>query len=220
MMLKTMEGIKKRISGIKILFLLFLFCFSSPVIAKINFKAVTDDRIDIETIELTKNDFFTFLDEFIKSRPKGLGNYGTVAFQACEYKINNMRLIDHKTMEGKEIKFLTNPTCDQVFIKKVLEKGYQYQSGNLTYYENRKCLLNIESIFSPILEYYTLKYEERTAGNCSSCDFKEDERLKKILRIQDLIQKSCKSETAKVVEFLADFDANVEKSMKEKSNEK
>lgn len=200
--------------------IVFIFTFTLVPMnakAKINFSAVTEDRIEIDKLEVSKEDFLNFVKEYINSLPKGLGNYGTVSFKSCDYKINNLKLSEYKTPDGKEIRFFSNPSCDEILIRKVLESSYDFEDNSLSRYENRTCVLATKRIFSPILEYYSLKFEERDSENCQSCDFKERNRLNRILTIQKDIQRSCKSATDNVVEFVSDFDVLAEETYRTKN---
>lgn len=196
---------------------IFIMVFGQVTEAKINFKAGTQNRIDFEKLAIDKEDFFSFFNQTIKTKPAGLQKYGRVPLKPCDLKIKNRRLIDYKTPKGKEYKYLTNPSCAQILIRKILEKSYNYQINNLSAYQSRKCIMNIENIFSPLLEYYTIRYEEKPNANCQHCDNKEQRRLQKIISAQQKIMKACNSEQEKVLQFIQDLDEVVEKAFQAKT---
>lgn len=200
------------------LFLLFIV-FTAPTQALIDFQGAEKDKIDLETLETDRDQFFDFLKSSIISRPAGLGKYGRVPFYPCNMVVNNRKLIDYKTLEGKEIKFLSNPSCDQIVIRKVLENSYSYAKEKMSGYQGRQCILNVEKLISPILEFYTIKYEERKKSYCNACDFKEQKRMDLILRIQKAAVQDCGSQKDSVMQFISDLDAEVEKIYKSKSQE-
>ncbi|MBU2514985.1 hypothetical protein KJ966_26995 [bacterium] len=202
----------------KLVLLIFICVFFAafPVQAKINFQTVEQDKIDLETLKTDRDQFFEFVKSTILNRPSGLGNYGTVSFHACDMEIGNQKLIDYKTMEGKRIKFLSNPSCNQTVIRRVLENSYKYSKTELTSYQNRQCILSVEKIISPMLEYYTIKYEEQKKPDCSACDYKEKERLDLILSTQRKIIQHCKVQADNVMKFISELDTQIETAYKNK----
>ncbi len=202
-----------------LLIIFSVFFLACPTQAKINFKATAGDKIDLETIDTNSDQFFEFIKFTILNRPAGLGNYGRVSIYPCHMKMGNQRLIDYKTPEGKEIKFLSNPSCHQIVIRKVLENSYNYSKTSLSSYQNRQCILSVEKIISPMLEYYTIKYEEQKKTNCAACDYKEKERLNKILSTQKKVVQHCKSQSDSVMGFITDLDTQIEAAYKIKVKE-
>ncbi len=197
-----------------------LLFFTGVAIAKIDFKTIEQTRIDIEKITIEKKHFFSFITGIISKKRFGLGNYGRVSFSPCDIKINDRKLIEYRTLKGLENKYLSNPSCDQTVIRKVLEKNYNYRSNNLTRYQSRKCIMTIEKVFSPLLEYYTIQHEEKRSKDCRSCDAEERGRLNKILNIQKKIADNCHEEREKVLNFLSDLDNTVDRAYRLKNTSK
>ncbi len=208
--------LKELIPALLITFCLLILSF--PLQAKIVFSGKSSDTIDIETLNINKKQFLEFLGNTITSRKPGLGKYGRVAFYPCDYKIDERRLIDYKTPAGKEIKFMTNPSCHQIVLRRVLENSYRYNVESLSSYGNRQCILSVEKIISPILEYYTIKFEENKDNNCSSCPSKEQTRLDRILATQKKIIERCSNQADNVMSFIEEIDALTEKTYRTKSN--
>lgn len=201
----------------KLFLFVLLFFVTGVAFGEINFSAIQKERIDLKKLEIEKQQFFDFVAEKVNSKRKGLGLYGRVSFIPCSIKVDGVELSSYKNLKGRDVKYLSNPSCGQLVLGKVLKKGYGYDSGKLSTYGNRQCLLTIEKIFSPILEYYTILYEERAKKSCSNCDFAEKKRLSKIGKIQSKIEDSCGSEYSKVDAFLAELGLVIEKAFKEKS---
>lgn len=198
---------------------LLIGLFAINGFAQINFQAINQNRIDLEKLKIDKQQLFGFVQETILTRQPGLGAYGRVPFYPCDMKLGEQKIIDYRTPEGKEIKFLSNPSCGQIVIRTVLETSYRYDKNAITSYKNRQCLLSLETIISPMLEYYTIKYEERQLGDCPSCNFKEKERLDSILAIQKKITDNCQNESPKVMNFITDLDTQIVSSYKIKTNQ-
>ena len=194
--------------------------FALNTLAKINFQATVQDKIDIESLDIDKNRFFNFVDATIQNREPGLGSYGRVPLHPCDIKFNDMKLVEYKTLEGKDVKFLSNPSCDQIVIRQILENSYDYKKSAISSYKNRQCILSVEKIISPLLEYYTLKYEERAKGTCNACEFKEKERLDTIMDTQEKILEHCQSQSEKVMAFIRELDAQIENSYRKKTSQK
>ncbi len=198
------------------LFVIIIF-FSITGLAIINFQPSFQDTIDIEAIEMDKKTFFDFVHQTILHKKPGLGKYGRVAFHPCDMKIGELKIIDYKSKEGKELRFFSNPSCNQIILRRVLENSYQYDKASVTSYHNRQCLLSVEKIISPLLEYYTLKYEVQKMGDCNACEFKEKERLDLILATQKKVLQHCHSQAPKVIKFITELDSQIEASYKSKS---
>jgi len=208
-----MKGINWVIVGF-----IFFFCFfSQPATSKINFKDSTQDRIDLEKIDFEKEQFFAFVKNSIEQKPFGLGAYGRVSIKTCDMPYKGRKLIDYKTMKGIGHEYLSNPSCSQTVLRKILQKSYGFQTGKLTEYQNRKCFLNLEKVFSPMLEYYTIRYEERTKSDCRRCEYNEQRRLQKIIDSQQEIGAACQGEKTAVLEFLSDLDEQIESAFQKKS---
>jgi hypothetical protein len=201
------------------IFCLVIVLLSLTSFGKIDFQAVNQDKIDLETFDIDKQQFFEFVKESILTRQPGLGKYGRVSFYPCDMKLGELKINEHKTPAGKEVRFLSNPSCDQIVIRKVLENSYRYDKNAVTAYKNRQCLLSLEKIISPMLEYYTIKYEESRKNDCSTCEFKEKERLDLIIATQKKIVENCQTENSKVMSFVTELDAQIESGYKAKTKQ-
>lgn len=213
---------KKRMLHTLVVFLTagMVFSCSPSLFAKINFQGSVQEKIDLRNLEIDKDEFLLFVEEFIQTKEEGLGIYGRVSLKVCNIEVTGQKLIEYKDMEGNEIRFLTSPSCQQVVLRRILQNSYDYDTANLGSYDDRECIMAVEKIISPILEYYTLKYEEKPSGKCNACEFKIKDRLEKILSARDRIQKSCETESNKAMKFITDFDAFVEKTFKAKMEQK
>lgn len=203
--------------------LLFILIFSLLLPAqnseaKILFKTGRSINIDLEKLKLNKDAFFSYVTTSVHENPFGLQAYGQVPFRACNFELNGRKLFDYKTIEGRENRYISNPSCDQIVIRRLLENSYNYQKGNLSSYQNRMCLRSIEKIFSPLLEYYTIHYEEKSKKGCPRCDEKEQERMDKIVSFQEKIIENCLQEQEKVIQFLNELDQTIEAAFKSKRN--
>lgn len=203
---------------VRFLFLLFcpLLLVTDALEARIRFETTRSIQIDLEKLDVSKENFFRYLTEVVHTNPFGLQAYGQVPFKVCNMKLNDRRLIDYQTPGGRKIRFISNPSCDQMIIQRLLHLNYDYNAEVLGSYGNRKCIRSIEAIFSPILEYYTIHHEEKSRPNCERCDEKERDRLNKISDIQAKIADSCQSEQEKVINFLNDLDETVENAFQTK----
>ncbi len=200
-----------------ILFLLILFPLISGIaVAKINFSAAAKNKIDLEKLSINKEQFLSFVSGAINERSPGLGYYQTVSISPCQFKLNDQKLVDYKTLKGIEAKYLSNPSCNQIVIRKILENSYDYKKENLTSYQNRRCIITFEKMLSPLFEYYTIRYEEKELLGCNTCNTKERNRLKKIEDIQKKLAQECHSEQQKVMRFFSDLDEMVEKTYQQK----
>ena len=192
--------------------LFLILIWTCPVGAVINFQASTLDKIELELLEISNKEFLKFVHETIMDKPAGLGKYGRVSFYPCDLEVKGLKLIDYKTSKGKEVRFLSNPSCHQTLLSRVLQISYDYQKSSRSSYENRKCILAVEKIISPLLEYYTLKIELSPDTGCDSCEVKEKDRLNQVLATQKQIVKACQPESQKVMRFISDLDSQIEKS--------
>ena len=173
-------------------------------------------KLDLEKLNLPKKAFFSFVTASVHQNPFGLQAYGQIPFRVCDYELNGRKLFDYKSSQGRENRYMSNPSCDQLVIRRLLEISYRYQKGNLSTYKNRMCVRSIEKIFSPLLEYYTIRFEEKSRTNCSRCEDKEQERLDKIVIIQEKITEHCGQEQESVMEFLNELDGVIEAAFKSK----
>jgi len=197
----------------------FLFCCwinVRTVRAQINFNALQETKIDLEALEIDKPRFFAFVARVINEKPFGLGTYGQVPFRACDLEFNERKLIDYQTLKGISHQYLSNPSCDQTVIRQFLKQNYNYRPQTLSQYQDRKCILTLEKIFGPMLEYYTIRYEEKTRPDCYLCDQKEKLRLDKIATLHRQIQKECQPDSEKVMQFLRELDETIVKTFKAK----
>ncbi|MBU3917789.1 hypothetical protein KKA14_19870 [bacterium] len=198
-----------------------IICFSLSaeyVHAKIDFKNTSQDTIDLEKLTIDKQVFLSFVASTINSRQAGLGLYGRISFNPCDFEIGSRKLIEYKNLKGIENRFLSNPSCSQSVIRKILENSYKYQKDNLSDYEDRKCVMELEEIFSPVLEYYSIQYEEILLKGCTDCVSKEQNRLEKIINIQRKIVSSCNPEHEKVMLFINDLIELIENTYKTKTS--
>lgn len=198
---------------------IFFSLISVSSLAQINFSSPAQESLDIETLDINKDTFFDFVKSTIMNNKPGLGKYDRVAFYPCDIKIADQKIIDYKDQKGKDIKFFSNPSCHQIVIRRVLENSFQYNRSGITSYQNRQCLLHVERIISPVLEYYTLIYEERTKGNCNVCDFKEKERIDLILATQKKVLEHCQSQSDNVMNFISELDSQIESTFKLKTSQ-
>ncbi len=197
--------------------LLFLVLLASQSAdARIRFETTRAIQIDLENLEINSQTFFTYITTVIHRNPFGLQAYGQVPFNVCDMKLKGRKLFDYQTTKGRKVRFMSNPSCDQIVLRRLLEASYEYNRGGLSPYENRKCIRNIESIFSPLIEYYTIQYEEKSRPDCKRCDEKERERLGKIAGIQEKMAASCKGEQDKVIRFMNHLDETIEKAFQTK----
>ncbi|MDH5560943.1 MAG: hypothetical protein OEY59_08850 [Deltaproteobacteria bacterium] len=198
---------------------LFIF-IAWPLSAKIDFETISNEKIDLDKLKIDKQQFFAFVKKNIVKKKPGLGNFGRVSFIPCQFEFNHTQLAELKTIEGKQIKFLSNPSCDQIVLRKVLSESYAYNRSSINSYKEKKCIFTLEKAFSPILEYYTILYEERFIKDCPYCESAEKSRLKKIGEIQSQIRDYCGSEQSKILKFLGELDGLAESVFKEKNQKK
>ena len=200
----------------KYLFLLLFLSILIPssVSAKIQFDALTHTKIDIEQLEITKDSFFSFIHKVVQEKKKGLGTYGKLGIDFCKITIKERPLDEYQTLKGRDVRYLSNPSCSQMVLTKVLTKNYGYNPADRSSYDNRKCIRFTEDITSPLFEYYTLHLELRSTGDCPFCEAKERERLKKIVKIRNKIKESCHSKS--VLNFISDLDSAFETAFKDR----
>jgi len=200
-----------------ILIALTLLLLTTPDLqARIRFDNTLSIQIDLEKLNLSKAAFFSYVTEVVRQKPFGLQTYGLVRFRVCDLKLEGRKLFDYETSRGRNIRLISNPSCDQIVIRRLLETNYHYELKNLSAYDNRNCIRAVEGIFSPLLEYYTIHYEEKTKPDCVLCDEKERKRMEKITSVQKTIIEDCHQEQEKVIEFLNDLDKTIEKAFQSK----
>ncbi len=197
---------------------IFFSLISVSSLAKIDFSKPAQETLDIETLDIDKAGFFDFVKSTIMAKKPGLGKYDRVSFSPCDIKINDQKIIDYRDKNGKEIRFFSNPSCYQIVVRRVLENSYQYNKSIITNYQNRQCMQNVVKIISPLLEYYTIRYEERNMGNCDICDFKEKKRIELILATQQKVIQHCKSQSDNVIKFISELDSHIESTFKLKTS--
>lgn len=199
------------------LVLMILFSLTLPIAdARIRFDQTVSIEIDLKNLDIRKQTFLDYVTRVVHEKPFGLQAYGQVPFKVCEMKHKGRQLLDYQTTEGRKVRFMSNPSCDQLVLQRLLKLDYNYQPDDHGFYQNRKCIRSIEEIFSPLLEYYTIRYEEKTRPDCERCDAKERHRLSKISGIQEKIVKNCKAEQDNVIRFLTDLDATIENAFQSK----
>ena len=184
--------------------------------AKIRFKTTRTIELDLEKLNLGKDAFFSYVTKSVHGNPFGLQAYGQVPFHVCDFKLNGRKLFDYKSHQGRENRYMSNPSCDQIVVRRLLENSFNYKMDNLSSYKNRMCMRSIERIFSPLLEYYTILYEEKSQTICIRCDEKEQERMDKIVSIQEKITENYLQEQEKVMQFLNELDGVIEAAFKSK----
>ena len=187
-----------------------------PALAKINFNEFTQDRIDLEKLTVKKDQLFDFITQSINEKPLGLGAYGRVSIRICDMPHKGKKLIDYQTEKGIGNQFLSNPSCDQTILHRILQLNYGFKADNLSPYQSRQCILNVEKIFSPMLEYYAIRYEEKLKPDCRRCEDNEKRRLQKIITIQQKIGETCQDETKPILNFLNDLDEKIENAYRKK----
>jgi hypothetical protein len=192
--------------------LICLASFGSTANARIDFKALKDTRIDLETLKIEKAQFLAFVTQTIEEKPFGLGAYGRVSLDLCNMEYDGIKLIDYQNPKGISHRFISNPSCDQTVIQRLLKLHYQYKPEALSSYQNRRCIMTLEKIFSPMLEYYTIRYEEKTLENCQRCDQREKDRLNTIADLQRQLKQNCRQEADKVMDFLQELDEVINRS--------
>ena len=197
-------------------FVLILSLSAPSMEARIKFDKIKQDKVDLKKLEFTKDQFFTFLTGEISKRPKGLGTYGEVSVPLCNIKVRGTTLGTLKTLKGRQIKYISNPSCDQTVLQKVLLKSYDYSPDGLSRYGNRRCIMNAVNLIRPILEYYTLLYEVRNSENCPECDERERGKLSKVSDLQGKLEENCGQEFQKIVRFMEDLDISVESAYRKK----
>lgn len=205
---------------IQVLFIVFIFSLSSYALGQIKLDRLLNDRVDLSKLEVTKDSFFAFIARDIAAKPIGYRSYSQVAFDACDYPYKEKALKLYRDPKGKELKYLSNPTCEQTILHKVLRASYRYEMKKLSSYRHRQCLLNLSKIIDPILVLYALQIEEPTKGPCSYCNSMMKHRAKSVFKAQEQINKFCGKEAGKTAKFIMDLSEVVEGAMRTKSQSK
>lgn len=193
-----------------VLFIFLLFLLPLHLSADIQFDALSQLKINIENLEIKKPLFISFVEHTVKNKPKGLGTYGKLNFNFCNIPVKGRPLSEYQTSKGRDVRFLSNPSCSQMVLSKLLTQNYKYNLSDRSSYDNRRCIRLIENITVPLFEYYTLKMELKPEGNCRFCDVKERERLQKIVALRNKIKQTCQSQS--VLDFITELDHTIETS--------
>ena len=187
-----------------------------PAFAQIGYKALTSDRLDLKALKITKEEFFDFTAKTIKTNPLGLGPSTILHFKLCEFQIKGRALSEYKTLKGKEIAFLSNPSCKQVVLRKILVESYGFRQDRLSSYRNRQCLLDVTEIVGPIVNFFATQIEEPAKKDCPHCNSMAQSKAKTLFKAQGQINKTCGVEAGKTGKFVAEFSEIVEQAMREK----
>ena len=204
----------KRMMQLLILLSSLLFLATSLVTAKVNIKELTANTIDLDALVIDKASFYEFLREVVHHRTEGLGMYGQFEVNLCEIPLNDRPMMSYRNVEDREIRFISNPSCPQLVLIKVLREGYGYDPSTMSSYENRKCIRSVEKIISPLLEYYTITWELENKKDCIGCDAKKRLKLQKIVSQQKRIKSDCTID--QIGQFLDDLEAAIEEAYRTK----
>ena len=194
-----------------------LLSFSSVTSAAIDFDAITSDQIDLAALKISKKSFFEFAADQVQEKKPGLGTYGIVEFETCAYPVNGRPLHQLQTLAGKPIRLLSTPSCTETVIQKVLEQNYNFDPTKPNNYKARRCIYTLIKAFRPMMEYYSMVYEERKAGDCRFCDDQEKRRLEKIAKTGQKTKQFCGSNQPKVQQFLQEFSNQLDQAYKAKT---
>lgn len=200
----------------RILALALLTLFPLVTLAQIDlFKKATQDQIDLESLTFTKEQIFEHVDREIQNKPLGVGKFGEVILHLCDLTIEGRRLSDLKNMENRAIRLLSNPSCDQIILRKMLQTSYDYKEENLVRYRDRQCVMGLSKVIKPLLAYYALLIEEPVKG-CNYCQTRQKVKANAIMKEQTNTSKFCGVEAGKVVRFVRELSEEIEKSMRKK----
>jgi len=199
-------------------FLVGWLCFASVGLAAIDFEAITVGHIDLEKLKVSKSSFLAFADAQVRQRSEGLGTYGIVDFNACDYPVAGKPLSKLENLEGKALRLLSTPSCQELVIQKVLVQNYQFGPEVPSAYKARRCIYTLIKAFRPMMEYYTLKYEEAKSGNCSFCEDQQRRRLEKIAKVTQKTTQFCGENQPKVQQFLNDLSGQLDQSFIRKNS--
>ena len=202
--------------NLSLLFLIFFLFSGSNAFAKIDSNWSKKNQIDLEALKITKQQLFSHIEESILQEPSGLGNFGRISIKLCSLEIKGQRLSDLSTRAGRKIQYLSNPSCSLILIEKLLHDEYKLRTQAFSKYEKRKCFLTVEKIISPLLEFYSIQFEEKQT-DCSICESLERSRLAKILDLREKIGKNCNQGKGKVIKLIDDLDQLIEKTYREKT---
>ncbi len=189
-------------------------------LAQLGFQELVKDQVNLATLSVTKESFFAFLQQDIATKPLGLGPGSQVTFDLCHYPVQGRPLAALRTELGKEIKFLSNPSCQQIVLKKILASSYDYKPHNLSAYRDRQCTLGLIKMFKPILAYYSIQIEEPAKAPCPYCDSMAQYQAQQIFKEQGKINTLCGVEAGKTAKFVGDLSTEVERIMREKVKKK
>ncbi len=203
----------------KIFPLLFFFfsLFSSDLFAQIHLEKLLEERVDLSKLQVGKAVFFDFVAGEIQKMPLGVGANSQVSFDVCHFPYKGQPLENLKTKAGKDIKYLSTPSCQQLILRKLLVQGYGYKPFRLSPYRDRQCMLNIIKLMQPLFVVYSLQIEEPAKGKCDYCVAMSKYQAKKVVKLQDTLNKFCGVEAGKVGDFTADLSQTVEAAMRKKA---
>lgn len=192
--------LRKRLLSISIL--LFLPWAAS---AQLDFDQLGDDKVDLEALQVTKQAFMEFVDQEVAQKEPGLGTYGIVKLEVCHFPVNGRRLSDLKTLQGKSVPLISNPSCEQLVVQKLLDAAYGYAQTDLSPYARRRCLYETTQAFGHMMEYYTIKHVNPVIDECRFCEGQLKRRLTKIQQAHAKAQSYCGPAMPKIKEFLQDL---------------
>lgn len=194
------------------IFLSFLTIFPTYSTAQTEFEDLFSTTLDIQVLEIKKKPFFAFIHKTVQEKEKGLGTYGKLNIDFCKFTFKGRPLNAYQTSKGRDVRFLSNPSCHQMVLQKVLTLNYKYDPDNRSSYDNRKCIRYIEDLTAPLYEFYTLKFELTPQGNCTFCESKERARVQKIIKIRRKIKETCDSKS--VFSFISDLEQAFTRALK------
>lgn len=202
------------------LILLILLGLAPHALAQLGFQELVKDQVHVEKLSITKESFFAFLQQDLNAKPLGLGPGSQVNFDLCHYPAQGKPLASQRNELGKEIKFLSNPSCQQIVLKKILISSYGYKPNSLSSYRDRQCTLGLIKMFKPILAYYVIQIEEPAKAACPYCDSMAQYQAQQIFKEQGKVNTLCGVEAGKTARFIGDLSNEVERILKEKVSKK
>lgn len=184
-------------------------------LGQINFSLAQEDQVDLNKLEISKADFLAFAQKEVAEKKPGLGTYGIVELDACRYPVKGRPLSELRTPEGKPIRLLSTPACDQVVIEKVLNQGTNFAAQKMSDYERRRCVVTLSSLFRPMMEYYTI-HHELMAQSCPTCEAQEKRRLDTITHYKGKLAQFCGPGTQAVEGFLQELSLTLDQAFAQK----
>ena len=122
----------------RFLALLLLLLLAPALWAQIDLKQIGQDRVDTQNLKVEKPAFYRFVAGVVKTSKPGLGNYGQVNLPLCQFEVGGVPLENLKNEAGKHIKFLSNPSCSQLVLEKLLVGGYGYDEKTIKSYQSKR----------------------------------------------------------------------------------